>query len=142
MALSCSALDEGWHCGGGGGTIGDGIILGIMGGVILSQGTTSSEESRSDDMLTGPPTPWMGHGEEKREARGWAPGEAEGVVANPSRTDPSGWDNRVTPPEPATRYYDENGHSVTVNDVTGEIIQVSDKNDPDWKDDDNMTPRQ
>jgi hypothetical protein len=34
----------------------------------------------------------------------------------------------------ATAYYDKNGNYVVRNDRTGEIIQVSDRNDPNWVD--------
>jgi len=34
--------------------------------------------------------------------------------------------------DPATAYY-KNGGYVVVNDVTGNIVQVSDLNDPNWK---------
>jgi hypothetical protein len=52
------------------------------------------------------------------------------VVNNPT-------DTRVGAPRKAdglstTHYIGENGEYVTVVDATGEIIQVSDKNDPGW----------
>jgi len=35
--------------------------------------------------------------------------------------------------EPATAYIDDEGNYVVINDNDGTIVQVSDKNDPNWK---------
>jgi hypothetical protein len=36
--------------------------------------------------------------------------------------------------DPATKYYDDDGNYVVVNDETGEVIQASNKNNPNWID--------
>jgi predicted double-glycine peptidase len=36
--------------------------------------------------------------------------------------------------EPATVYYRNDGHYVVCNDLTGDIVQVSDTHDPNWID--------
>ena len=36
--------------------------------------------------------------------------------------------------DPATKYYDKNGDYIVVNDVTGDVVQIKDKNDLGWID--------
>ena len=146
MDTGCSALDEGWNCGGGGNPIIPVVVGGLtyyydeITGAVIN--VIDSGLDALGTLLSSGSIPWMPeHTRKHLENRGWAPGEAENVIANPARTE-ARWDNRKTPPEPATRYYDANDNSVTVNDNDGEIIQVSKKGDPNWHDDDNMTPRQ
>lgn len=43
--------------------------------------------------------------------------------------DPDGTKND----DPATMYFDKDGNYVVRNDRTGDIVQVSNKNDPTWK---------
>ena len=61
--------------------------------------------------------------------RGWTEEEVGEITAG----EPSGTstDNTNGESEPASVYGDPSGH-VIVNDKTGEVIQVSDKTDPDW----------
>ncbi len=67
--------------------------------------------------------------------RGWTPDLVQEAIDNPDRT--VTWsDTRNTPlgtknNDPATVYY-KNGGYVVVNDVTHQIVQVSDLNDPNW----------
>ncbi|WP_429244211.1 colicin E5-related ribonuclease [Luteibacter sp. 621] len=35
--------------------------------------------------------------------------------------------------DPATAYYSRSGGYVVRNDVTGDIVQISNRNDPGWK---------
>ncbi len=71
------------------------------------------------------------------DKRGWTQTDIDDTIANPTRTvetrdtrwNPDGTKNN----DPATAYYDADGNYVIKNDVTGDIVQVSDKTDPDWK---------
>lgn len=63
--------------------------------------------------------------------RGWTEEKIKDVIENPARTQ-QGTD-RTRNDEPATLYFDKNGAYVAVNDKTGDVVQVSDANDPDWK---------
>jgi hypothetical protein len=36
-------------------------------------------------------------------------------------------------PQPATGYIDGDGDYVIVNDASGKVVQVSNKNDPNWR---------
>ena len=72
--------------------------------------------------------------------RGWTPQEVQDTLDNPVDTAP-GRDTRADPETgekidqgPVTYYYNKDGHYVVRRDDTGEIIQVSDRNDPDWID--------
>lgn len=70
--------------------------------------------------------------------RGWTEENIIETVQNPARTAATR-DERYNPDgtkknEPATVYYRTDGHYVTVNDLTRDIVQISDLNDPDWID--------
>jgi len=81
--------------------------------------------------------------------RGWTDADIRDALNNSSKT-VKGMDTRHRPDgtrnnEPATSYYRKDGSYVVRNDRTGDIVQVSDRNDPDWKDhnkkdDDNNLP--
>jgi hypothetical protein len=64
--------------------------------------------------------------------RGWTQGEVEQTVRDPSATHPV-WDYTSGTREPATAYERNNGSYVVVNDSTGQVVQVSDANNPNWK---------
>jgi RHS repeat-associated protein len=70
--------------------------------------------------------------------RGWTQESVEDLIANPSRTVPTR-DTRHLPngagrnDAPATAYINRSGGYVVRNDETGDIVQVSDLNNPDWK---------
>lgn len=63
--------------------------------------------------------------------RGWTENDIKDVLENPSATAKT--INKATG-NSATQYYRSDGYYVVRDDVTGEIIQVSDRTDPDWKD--------
>lgn len=68
--------------------------------------------------------------------RGWTSSEIYNAINNPSRT--VRWrdtrairgGNRLD--DPATAYYSRNGGYVVRNDTTGDIVQISNRNDPNW----------
>lgn len=70
--------------------------------------------------------------------RGWTQESVEDLIANPSRTVPTR-DTRYLPngarrnDAPATAYINRTGGYVVRNDETGDIVQVSNLNDPNWK---------
>jgi hypothetical protein len=64
--------------------------------------------------------------------RGWTDADIENVLNNPADTAKSV--NKATG-NTATRYYGSDGHYVVRDDITGEIIQVSDRLDLGWIDD-------
>jgi hypothetical protein len=72
---------------------------------------------------------WMG-------PRGWTEADIRGTIRNPEKTvrtrdvrhkKGGGQEN-----DPATAYFDQNGSYVVRNDKTGDIVQVPDRNDPNW----------
>lgn len=69
--------------------------------------------------------------------RGWTRESVDDLVNNPSRTVATR-DTRHLPgggrnDAPATGYINRTGGYVVRNDETGDIVQVSDLNDPNWK---------
>jgi|GEM_PF-2165995 len=64
--------------------------------------------------------------------RGWTIQSVQNVLDNPCQTLPTLW--RGTG-DSATAYYRQDGYYVVRNDVTGEVFQFSDVNDPNWSDD-------
>ena len=66
--------------------------------------------------------------------RGWLIDDVQDVMRNPAlkRTDPN-IINRATG-NPVTYYYRSDGYYVVVDDVTGEIVQVSNTLDQNWID--------
>ncbi len=69
--------------------------------------------------------------------RGWTKESVEELMENPSRIVPTR-DTRHLPgggrmDDPATAFIGKDGHYVVKNDLTGDIVQVSNKNKPDWK---------
>ena len=70
--------------------------------------------------------------------RGWTQESVEDLIANPSQTVPTR-DTRWLPggagrsDAPATAYINRTGGYVIRNNETGNIVQVSDLNDPNWK---------
>ena len=71
------------------------------------------------------------------ERRGWTKSDVLSAIANPVRT--VRWrDTRHLPrggrlDDPATVYYSSGGGYVVRNDITGDIVQISNRNKPDWK---------
>lgn len=60
--------------------------------------------------------------------RGWTETDIQSTVAHPSQTGKA--IDRTRGNTPATVYADKNGNYVIVNNQTGNIVQVSDKNRP------------
>jgi len=98
-----------------------------------ASGGDESESGDDDDVET-----WIGeHVEGYLEERGWTAEEAIEAIEHPMGT----WvtrDERRLPGggmlnEPATGYDSAGGGYVVKNDRTGEIIQVSDRRDPNWR---------
>ena len=69
--------------------------------------------------------------EKQMRKRGWTKEDIQKTVDNPHQTARA--IDRTSGDEPATAYFDENGNYVVVNDHTGNVVQVSDKIDPDWQ---------
>jgi uncharacterized protein RhaS with RHS repeats len=69
--------------------------------------------------------------------RGWTEDSVKDLIDS---TDSTGTttDNRGGRSDPASVYGTPTGGHVVVNDKTGEIVQVSDKNDDNWKPDDRI----
>lgn len=66
--------------------------------------------------------------------RGWTEDDILDVIQNPDRTfkHPLGDTRNRSCPEPATAYARGDDTYIVVNDRTGEIVQVSNCNDPGW----------
>jgi hypothetical protein len=80
---------------------------------------------------------WIGnHVAGQMRNRGWSPGDIQGLISNPTETHKTVDTRRGDPStygDPATAYVDSDGNYVVVNDMTGDVIAVSNKNDPGWK---------
>ncbi len=67
--------------------------------------------------------------------RGWTETEIQRTVAHPHQTaratDRRGYTDGTG--KPATAYFDTDGNYVVVNDRAGSIVQVSSKNNPNWR---------
>lgn len=68
--------------------------------------------------------------------RGWTEEMLESVYLNPGKTEPTR-DRRYNidgtrKDDPATVYYRGDGAYIVCNDITGDVVQVSDMNDPNW----------
>lgn len=61
--------------------------------------------------------------------RGWTKESVEQTIKNPDKN-AQAIDRRGGLNEPATAYFDKSGHYVVRNNKTGEVIQISNKNDP------------
>ncbi|MCE1190632.1 MAG: hypothetical protein LWW96_00615 [Acidovorax sp.] len=70
--------------------------------------------------------------------RGWTAESIDATIANPAKTVVTK-DTRFDPisgarlNDPATGYIAKDGSYVVRNDRTGQVVQVSNKNDPTWK---------
>ena len=69
--------------------------------------------------------------------RGWSRSSIDDAISNPIRTVTTR-DTRHLPGgermnDPATAYYSRTGGYVVRNDRTGDIVQVSKRNDPNWR---------
>ncbi|PWI57778.1 colicin E5-related ribonuclease [Sulfoacidibacillus thermotolerans] len=69
--------------------------------------------------------------------RGWTKDSIQQTIDHPARTVKT-TDTRFRPDgtrnsDPATAYINSDGSYVVRNDRTGNIVQVSDRNDPNWK---------
>ena len=69
--------------------------------------------------------------------RGWSRSSVDDAISNPTRTVRTA-DARHLPgggrnAEPATAYYSRDGGYVVRNDRTGDIVQISNRNDPNWR---------
>jgi len=64
--------------------------------------------------------------------RGWTEESIAETVAGPAETHPV-WDYTTGAQEPATAYVRPDGSYVVVNDATGNVVQVSDATNPNWK---------
>ena len=75
--------------------------------------------------------------ERQLDSRGWSKSSIDDLIENPSETK-SLRDTRWTSggeklDDPATAYIDKDANYVIRNDKTGDIVQISNRNDPDWK---------
>jgi filamentous hemagglutinin len=70
-------------------------------------------------------------------SRGWSPTLIQDTIINPIRTVPTR-DTGHLPGgagvlnDPATAFFRADGTYVVRNDITGDIVQISDRNDPTW----------
>ena len=66
------------------------------------------------------------------QRRGWTDQDISDTISKPADTAKT--INKATG-NTATKYYNSDGHYVVRDDVTDEIIQISDRNEPGWIDD-------
>lgn len=83
-------------------------------------------------------TTWIGpHPASQMQRRGSTETEIEDTILNPASTRPAS-DTRHLPDgttlnDPATLFQRSDGSYVVRNDITGEIVQISNRNDPLWR---------
>ena len=66
--------------------------------------------------------------------RGWTKDSIQDALDNPDHVVPvKDIRGGINNPEPATAYFSKSGGYVVRNDATGDIVQVSNRNDPNWK---------
>ena len=120
------------------------VIMIVTGVITLESGVVESSvssrndsrapmpESRGiDDLSFGGFTKDAGKLSREMGRRGWTESDVYSVYNNPFCTRPSV--NRINNVNnPATAYYNEAGDYIVVDDITLEVIQVSDRNDPYW----------
>ena len=73
--------------------------------------------------------------------RGWTDASIRDTIQSPARTGETVDDRTVEGQkrdDPATAYFRDDGSYVIRNDRTNEIVQLSDRNDPDWTPDDRI----
>jgi len=71
----------------------------------------------------------QGSGSDYLTGKGHTPDQVDDIINNPSDSYPTAkGDHRKG--EPATAHVDDDGNFVVINDKTGEIIQVNDRNNP------------
>ncbi|OYV96123.1 MAG: hypothetical protein B7Z73_01265 [Planctomycetia bacterium 21-64-5] len=63
------------------------------------------------------------------QSRGWTVQDIDDVLNNPNASRPA--TNRATG-NAATAYFRADGHYVVRDDVTTDIVQISNRNDPNW----------
>lgn len=109
------------------------------GGMLLIGGAISKALGRVAGILRigGPSVSFAGKVEGQLAKRGWTKGLVEQTVRSPSRAVAtrdtrflSGGAGRMD--DPATAYYNKSGGYVVRNDVTGDVVQVSNRNDSNW----------
>lgn len=75
--------------------------------------------------------------QKQMDPRGWTNESIQNTINNPARTVVTR-DTRWKPDgtkmdDPATGYINADGSYIVRNDVTGDIVQISNRNDPNWK---------
>jgi len=118
------------------------VALAIAAAVVTVVAAKEVADIASDAAGTNPTPPSPGKGpndsrlrgygdksERYLNKRGWTWDSARDVVDNPYTTRAA--TNKATG-NPATAYYNRAGDYVVVDDVTGELVQASDVNDPKW----------
>ena len=69
-------------------------------------------------------------------SRGWSRETVQSTYSGPFITRPS---TNVATGNPATAYFNKDGSYVVIDDITHEVVQVSDRFDPNWIPDPNIT---
>ncbi len=95
-------------------------------------GVTIERKLLSDEIKFESPTKSYGKVQNQIKNRGWTQESIKNTVDNPFQTRNA--INRATG-NGATAYYDIDGDYVIIDNVTKEIVQISDKFDPEWKPD-------
>ena len=123
---------------GGSGGAGGGIrsSSGSSGGRSESLGHTITQSGSSASRSIGPGIQYDAKIEGQMPKRGWTRALVESTVRNPAKT-VAGRDTRhrldgTQNNDPATIYFSRRGGYLVRNDRTGEVVQVSDRTDPNW----------
>ena len=135
------------EAGGGAGVAGGGIVacgtgVGclatpealVAGGALIAQGTgTVIRAGEGAGTTLAAFSASFSSSKKGRQAqnRGWTNDLLDDLLKDPAQT--ASTVNRATG-NSATVYYDADGNYVVVDDETGEIFHLSDRNDPDWFD--------
>lgn len=104
-------------------------IEGVVGVGSDESASEKDTDELNDDLKFGGETKSQTKLANEMAKRGWTKKDVQGTVDNPHTTRDS--TNKANGND-ATAYYNEDGSYVVVDDETNEVIQVSDKNDPNW----------
>lgn len=120
-----------------GALLGTGLML-VTGAIILYDEIVNdaAEPDAGGDVPTGDEITFNDKIKVQLGGRGWT----EGEVRDLTKTESTGTsvDNTGGKNDPATVYGSPTEGHVVVNDKSGEVVQVSNKNNPDWKVDDRI----
>jgi hypothetical protein len=120
----------------GGDILGGGKLIKKLVGKLPRIGKAADTVIRGSDIVFGSDSKSLQKLSRQMKERGWTEQSVRDLVDNHYTTRKS--TNVTNNNPPATVFYREDGHHVIVDDITGEVVQVSDRTDPKWIPDKNI----